>query len=173
MRPLPLLLFCLAASLTACSHSSPSSPPSAPSVSASTAAPGDHERASFPVIVTLEQVATGDGQDTEFQLTLDVNQPLAYPLLITATVPPGVQLTGGSPEESVPIPQPGKLLRRFRTKGPLTEQAPFRIVVHGEASDHSSGIHADQQFPRAVETPRRPLGPPPPGGRPPSALPRR
>jgi hypothetical protein len=175
MRTLPLLLLCSAASLAACGPSQPATtPPSpAPSAAASSPAPEDHERASFPVIVTLEQVAAGDGQETEFQLTLAVNRPLAYPLSVTVTVPPGVQLTSGSPQESVSVAQTGKILRRFRTTGPLTEQAPFRIVVHGEAPDRSSGVHADQQFPRPAEAPRRPPGTPPPGGRPPTAIPRR
>lgn len=169
MRPSSLLLGSAALLLAACGPTPPPTTPTPPDPPR----PTDHERANFPVIVTLEPAGAASAGETELQLTLDVNRPPSYPLSITITVPPGAQLAAGALQESLPITQPGKILRRYKVTGPLSPQAPFRVVVHGEAPDQSSGIHADQQFPPVAAAPRPSHTPPPPGGRPPVGPPRR
>lgn len=184
----------LAGSLAACSTTPPQPQPTAPSASsaaqtanqptghsgagatgtASAAPAPTGENARFPVQVTLDAVGPASAAgEQDVQLVLDVNLPPAFPLLVTVTPPGGAQLVSGQPQETLTISQKGRITRVFRVKGTLTPQAPLLVVVHGEAADRSSGIHADKKFPVAAPGPGPQLGPPPPGGRPPSGPPRR
>ena len=160
------LLAALAPFLAACG---PAAPPSTPAPAAS-AAPSprddDHERRGFPVEAALAAVSEAPGE-TELQLTLEVRRPLPYPLSVTVTLPGGAQLASGAAQESIPITQPGRIVRRYRVQGALSPQAPVQVTVHGEAPDRSSGIHADQKYPPPPAASAPPVGTPPPGGRPP------
>lgn len=133
--------------------------------------PPTDERHSAPLVVSLQQ-NSASGDETEILLTLETTSPFSYPLSLTATAPAGAQITGGQPQETLTVAQPGKLTRIFRVKGPLTQQAPFSVVIHGAAPDRSSGVHADKKFPPPAELAPPKLGPPPPGGRPPGPVPR-
>lgn len=134
--------------------------------------PGGGEMARGPMGVSLDQVSVTPEGDHELVLTLDVNSPPAFPVQLTATAPSGAQLVAGQAQETLTLTQPGRVTRSFRVRGPLSAQSPFRVVVHGQAPDRSSGLHADKVYPAAVAVAPPVPNKPPPGGRPPMAPPR-
>lgn len=126
-----------------------------------------------PIVLTLN--ATGQDPATgelSFLAVVDINAPPGFPVTLTALLPPGAQLTGGLPQETLNLPQPGQLQRPFRVRGALTPQSPLRVVIDGRAPDNSSGLHAERLYPPPASAPVRTVGPMPPGGRPPGAVPR-
>ena len=132
---------------------------------------GPHSNA--PVVVTLAQgAANAQTGETDIIATIDVNEPISYPVSLAATAPRAGQLTSGQAQEAMTLDHPGRLTRTYRVKGPLSVDDPFHILVRGSAPNGSAGFSADRQFP-----PRPELivpdsnGPRPPGGRPPGAHP--
>ena len=169
-------LFAVVASLTlaACTNTDNTPPPN-------TGGPNNYPpppprggaESQAPVVVTLQQgnvnAQTGE---TDVVATIDVSQPIGYPVTVTVTPPPGGQLTGGVPQETLQLPQPGRLQRvyRVRSSQPLGPQNAFHLVLHGEAN--GMGVHADRWLPPPAEVHVGPTqGPMPPGGRPPTAAP--
>jgi hypothetical protein len=126
-----------------------------------------------PVVLTL----TSSGQDaatgeTSLLAVIEVNAPPAFPLTLSVSLPPGGQLTGGLPQETLASLQAGQIQRSFRVRGALTPQAPLKVALHGAAADKSSGLSAERAYPAPASAPVRTVGPQPPGGRPPGPVPR-
>jgi hypothetical protein len=130
---------------------------------------GPHSMA--PVVVTLSQgQVNSQTGETDVLATIDVHEPISYPVSLVATAPRSGQLTAGVAEEQLTLDHAGQITRSFRvrTPGPLSIDDPFRLVVRGQSPNGAVGFVADRQFPpRPEASPVQPNGPRPPGGRPP------
>jgi hypothetical protein len=175
-------LTALTLALTACSGSQ-GAPPTQPGNGGQAAGPapgpppplpagGDIE-VRAPVLVQITQAASNPATgESDISVWIDVTMALQYPATLAAHAPPGGAIVMGVAQDTLSLGQVGRQVRTFRVKtaGPLTAEAPFQVVVHGEAPNKGSGFHVDKKFPAATgASPPAPGGPSAPGGRPPGA----
>ena len=132
----------------------------------------DEHRQIAPLVVKLVAVSQNASTgETELRADFEVREALPYPVSVTIVPPPGGLLLAGMASESMNVGGAGRFSKTYkiRTQGPLTSQAPVKLIVDGSMPDKSAGLHAEPQFPAVAESfvpPRQ--GPPVPGGRPPA-----
>ncbi|MCL2822405.1 MAG: hypothetical protein FWD57_00260 [Polyangiaceae bacterium] len=155
---------CATVAIAACSSDQP--PPVDPSFSPA----GPTSGMSAPVILNLQGPnPIPNGGPITLDLEIVANEPIQAPVSLIVRVPPGTQLVGGAPSETLSLPQAGRYYRRFvvQTQGRLTQ--PVIVEADAQGPNNSWGFHARREYPEAAQTPITPQRHP--GGRPPAVRP--
>ena len=122
---------------------------------------------SAPMFLTLRGPDPAPaGGNVTLDLEITVNEPIRVPVNLQVLLPPGVQLVTGQPQETLSLPQPGKLYRQYvvATPGPLTQ--PVLVRATGTAPSGAYGFTAQRQYPPVAPAAIQP-GMRPPMARPP------